>query len=205
MPSRNILKQDVMYSYYHVYARGNNQQAIFIDDADYRFFLSLIRRYLSIDDAYNQRGIGLYKNLRDDVELAAYCLMSNHFHLMLYQINQKGMSSLMRRVMTSYSQYFNRKYKRRGPLFESRYRASRVTTDTYLLHISRYIHLNPSSWRDYSFSSLRYYLDNAHASWITTHHINRLFTSQDEYQKFLEDYQETNDQLKFIRHELANG
>lgn len=203
MPGRNIRKEDVADSYYHVYARGVNKQKIFLDTADYTFFLSLLKRYLSRSETPTQRGV-TYPKLYDNIELLAYCLMTNHFHLLIYQINEEGMMQLMRRVMTSYSGYFNRKYDRSGPLFESRYRASRISNETYLFHISRYIHLNPSDWRSYRYSSLGSYLDSTPPDWLSTMRINNLFVSRDEYLRFLESYEQNKQELDIIKHTLAN-
>lgn len=203
MPGRNIRKVDVADSYYHVYARGVNKQEIFLDADDYKFFLSLLKRYLSRSEASSRRGVQ-YPKLYEGIQLLAYCLMTNHFHLLVYQINEQGMMQLMRRVMTSYSGYFNRKYSRRGPLFESRYRASRINNETYLLHISRYIHLNPTDWRGYNYSSLRSYLGTAPPDWLTTIRVNSLFSSRNEYLQFLESYEQNKTELDIIKHVLAN-
>ncbi|MDB5166989.1 MAG: hypothetical protein JWN26_134 [Candidatus Saccharibacteria bacterium] len=204
MPGRNILKQDVADSYYHIYARGVNKRGIYPDATDYTFFLSLIRRYLSRSETKSGRGAN-YPKLYDDIELLAYCLMPNHFHLLIYQVKPGSMQNLMRRIMTSYSGYFNRKYDRSGPLFESRYRASMVTSDSYLLHISRYIHLNPAKWREYNYSSLRAYLGKTPPDWLSIYKVSRFFTSQAHYLEFLEDYQETRNDLAIIKNELADS
>lgn len=203
MPGRNILKQDVAESYYHIYARGVNKQGIYPEAADYVYFLSLIKRYLSRSETKSGRGAD-YPKLYDSIELLSYCLMLNHFHLLIYQIKSGSMQNLMRRIMTSYSGYFNRKYSRSGPLFESRYRASIITTEPYLLHISRYIHLNPLNWREYNYSSLRAYLGKTPPDWLSTYKVSQLYTSQDHYLKFLEDYQDERDDLAIIKHELAD-
>jgi REP element-mobilizing transposase RayT len=203
MPGRNILKQDVPDSYYHVYARGSNKQPIFLEPQDYAFFLSLLKRYLSPHAVTSDRGV-LYESLHDDIRLSSYCLMNNHFHLLFYQITPGSMTRLMRRVMSTYVPYFNRKYHRRGPLFESRYRASRITSDEYLIHITRYIHLNPEKWRTYDYSSVHYYLDTSAPDWLTTQPISSLFSSRGEYLIFLENYKENRAIVDIIKHQLAN-
>ncbi len=203
MPGRNIRKVDVADSYYHVYARGVNKQRIFLDPADYTYFLALLKRYLSRSDTTTARGV-VFPKLYQDIELLAFCLMQNHFHLLVYQINEEGMVKLMRRIMTSYSGYFNRKYERTGPLFESRYRASRVDNESYLLHISRYIHLNPADWQNYNYSSLRSYLGAAAQDWLVIERITNLFTSRSDYLQFLESYEQNKAELDIIKHVLAN-
>ena len=203
MPGRNILKDDVADCYYHVYARGVNKEKIFKDSADFSFFLSLLSRYLSPSDTSTYRGLA-YAKLHASMELLAYCLMQNHFHLLVYQIDQGTMTRLMRGVMTSYSHYFNTKYERTGPLFETRYRASRIQDDSYLLHISRYIHLNPLDWRRYEYSSFGSYTNAHRPDWLMPAKIQSLFGTAEAYIQFIQDYEERRDELEVLKHALAN-
>lgn len=203
MPSRNVLKIDVPDSYYHVYARGASRQPIFLKDEDFTYFLSLFRRYLSEENITNAVGIA-YEKLFDDIEVLAYCLMGNHFHLLIYQKRAGAMQRLMRGIMTGYSRYFNKKYDRSGGLFESRYKASRVSNDNYLMHISRYIHLNPDKWRSYPYSSLDSYRNESPPSdWVRPKRILALFSSPNAYLEFVADYKDIRDELEAVKHELA--
>lgn len=202
MPSRNVLKIDVSDHYYHVYARGSSRQEIFLSSEDYEYFLQLFRRYLSAEKIVDGAGKP-YVKLFDDIEMLAYCLMRNHFHLLIYQHKEGSMQRLMRGVMTGYSRYFNHRYQRSGPLFESRYKASIVTSDSYLRHISRYIHLNPKSWQGYSHSSLPYYRDGITSDWLRPHRMLELFPSREAYVEFLADYESRRDILEGVKHELA--
>jgi putative transposase len=196
MPSRNVIKIDVPDSYYHVYARGHGRQKIFRDEQDFAKFMDLFERYLSESgDKYSSVGEG--------VSLLCYCLMGNHFHLLLYQTGQGAMSKLMRGIMTSYSMYFNRKYNLSGALFESRYKASRISSDPYLLHISRYIHLNPANWLAYPYSSIHSYYLNA-PDWLHPDRIIELFGSRAKYADFLNDYADYKESLTLFEDELAN-
>ncbi|MFZ1301103.1 MAG: transposase [Candidatus Microsaccharimonas sp.] len=136
--------------------------------------------------------------------MLCYCLMPNHFHLLVYQVNDHAMQRLMRGVMTAYSRYFNKKYRRSGSLFESRYKASRISGDYYLMHITRYIHLNPSDWRHYPYSSLQYYLQTSDADWLQEGRILDLFSSREKYSEFVEDYESVKESLALIRDELAS-
>lgn len=111
---------------YHVLSRGNNRQAIFRDDADRRHYLAKLRQYCA------EKG----------VELLCYCLLSNHVHL-LVETPRGNLSKLMQAFQTSYTSYFNRRHGRTGHVFEQRYKAFLVDRDSYLLQVSRYIHLNP--------------------------------------------------------------
>jgi putative transposase len=203
MPSRNVLKIDIADSYYHVYARGSSRKAIYQEEDDFSYFLGLFHRYLSDDEVKDGNGVP-YSKLSDDIELLAYCLMNNHFHLLIYQNHEGGMQRLMRGVMTSYSHYFNKKYDQSGPLFESRYKASRISTDEYLMHVSRYIHLNPDDWQTYRFSSIGAYRSNDSSDWLNTDRILQLFSNKTKYMEFVNDYKDVRDVYEYIKHELAN-
>ncbi len=204
MPSRNVIKVDIADSYYHVYARGASRDEIFIDDDDYIYFKSLFERYLSIEAKSDSLGRS-YAHLAGDLELLAFCLMSNHFHLLFYQRVEGGISTLMRGVMTSYSRYFNRKYNRTGSLFESRYKSSRISNDAYLMHISRYVHLNHNDWRKWPYSSYVHYAKDHGPEWLSTERILDLFSSREKYLEFVADYEENRRILDTIKSELANG
>jgi putative transposase len=186
MPRRNVIRQDVADSFQHVYARGHSKHKIFIDEQDYITFLNLFERYLSAEEAKDPYGIS-YPNFFNKVELLAYALMPNHFHLLIYQRQPGEMAKFMQSVLTSYSHYFNKKYKRTGSLFESRYKASMISDPSYLEHISRYIHLNPKHWREYEYSSLPYYLQQDEVSWIRPKRILNLFSGPDEYLVFVSE------------------
>lgn len=205
MPSRNVIKIDVADSYYHVYARGASRNAIFLDQEDYRYFLSLFARYLSNDEQHDSTGRP-YVHLVGQLELLAYCLMQNHFHLLFYQQDEGSISTLMRGIMTSYSRYFNKKYGRTGSLFESRYKSSRISSDEYLLHVSRYIHLNHREWRSWPYSSyLCYAGKNQAPQWLHVGRVTELFASRDKYLEFVADYEDSQRMRDAIKHELANG
>lgn len=203
MPSRNVLKIDMPDSYYHVYARGHGKQKIFRDEEDFEYFLSLFARHLSNQPTLNISGRS-YVHLQDDISLLCYCLMNNHFHLLLYQKQVGAMSQLMRSIMTSYSMYFNKKYQSSGALFESRYKASRISSESYLLHISRYIHLNPKDWMAYPYSSIHSYYLGA-PEWLQPEPVVELFGSLPKYADFLNDYADYKQSLELIEKELANS
>ncbi len=202
MPSRNIVKVDVPQSYYHVYARGHGRKKIFRDDEDFDMFTALFERHLSNEPVSNSFG-RQYPHLRGNVTLVCYCLMSNHFHLLLHQESVGAMSRLMRGIMTSYSMYFNKKYNSSGALFESRYKASRISNDMYLMHISRYIHLNPKDWMAYPHSSIHSYYLGA-PEWLDSQPVIDLFGSPAKYADFLNDYTDYKESLAVIEGELAN-
>lgn len=200
MPARNVTKVYVPHSYYHVYNRGVSKQVVFVDDDDYRTFLSILKRYLSPKSARTSNRT-LYPNYAQDVKLLAYCLMPNHYHLLLYQESADGMRKLMTSVGTAYSMYFNRKYKHVGTVFQQRYRAVRMRDEAQFAHISRYIHMNPSDYHRWEWSSLGYYIGDKHASWLTT----TMLPDVGDYRQFLDEYRERRAELKQLDEELAGS
>lgn len=115
------------------------------------------------------------------------------------------MTELLRSVMTSYVMYFNKKYQRVGPLFQTPFRASLIDKDAYLHHISRYIHLNPGKgWKDYEYSSIGYYRNIKIANWININSILELYDDKDEYIEFVGDYLANKQLLDELKWELAN-
>lgn len=192
MPAKNRVKKYVEGGYYHIYNRGIEGREIFSDEQDYKTFLLTLKRYLELYSGETREGfkkdrpsILTHKqemSLDSEVILLAYCLMPNHFHLLVKQKIGDGITKLMRRVCTNYSMYFNRKYERRGGLFESVYKAVAVSSEEQLINLSRYIHLNPvkiikrryglvetvvgSKPEEYAYSSLRKYLGLEEVSWV---------------------------------------
>ena len=202
MPSPNILKPDIENGYYHVYNRGVEKRLIFQDREDYTKFLYLLKIYLSPpEDLMKEfpllRIYIVQNNLSSEIELLCFCLMPNHFHFLLHQKSKGAMTKLMRRITTAYSMYFNKRHERIGPLFQSRFKASLVEGDEYLLHLSRYIHLNPlgrgASLDEFEWSSYLYYLDKRHADWLNVKNISEYFNNSKKnfsYKNFVEDYLE---------------
>jgi REP element-mobilizing transposase RayT len=204
MPGKNIYKDFVADSYYHIYNRGVDRQTIFRENDDYIVFLSLLKRYLSKKVSVNAVGVP-YPSYGDRLELLAFCLMPNHFHLLIYQHDKDAMTLLLRSVCTAYGMYFNKKYNRVGPLFQQRYKASRIYREDYLLHISRYIHLNPEDFEHWQWSSLSYYTGKYRSDWVSPQRILDLFGDDyKDYKEFLDSYKDRRDELEEIKHELAH-
>ncbi len=156
MPAKNTVKVYVADSYYHIYNRGVEKRTIFLDEQDYRVFLTYLKEALSpppdpeakhIDVTFKGstfKGVPkLPKNFHQKIDLLTFALMPNHFHLLVHQANHKDIKSFMQSIVTRYSGYFNKRYKRVGALFQGIYKAVLVESDEYLLHLSRYIHRNP--------------------------------------------------------------
>ncbi len=203
MPVRNTYKVSLDDSYYHVYSRGVAKQPIFIDDKDYAYFMALLERYLGGEEAASAYGV--YPNYREKIELLAYCLLQNHFHLLFYQVESGTMSILMKSLLGSYTRYFNKRWKRSGPLFESRYKASLVQDETYLLHISRYIHMNPRYYQRYPYSSYMHYIGATAADWLQASRIVDIFTdNRINYPQFCKEYETNKKLLEDIKNQLAD-
>lgn len=202
MPIRNVNKEYVADNYYHIYNRGVNKADIFRDRRDYLYFLNLLKRYLG-KETLRRKDHALYPNFHNQVELLAYCLMPNHFHLFIYQHDAEAIKNLMKSLGVAYGMYFNKRYKRLGPLFQQTYKAVRITDDGQLLHITRYIHMNPTNYRSYEWTSLPYYIGNKHATWLRPARLRDLFDG--DYLQFLKEYEGRRAELKSIKEELANA
>lgn len=203
MPGRNVVKEYLEESYYHIYNRGVNKNNIFLDRQDRIVFLGLLKRYLG-DEVDKKPNRSLYPNYQKDLQLLAYCLMNNHFHFFVFQQSNMAIADFMKSLTVAYSMYFNKRYNRVGAVFQQRYRAVRITNDWQLLHLSRYIHMNPRNYVDYEWSSLAYYLGNRQASWIKPDRINELFGETD-YLEFLKEYEDRRDELAAFKEFLANN
>jgi putative transposase len=218
MPSKNIIKTYIENGYYHIYNRGVEKRDIFLDEQDYRVFLSYLKIYLSpqeesVKDIKNNNNsdykdknkilseIYTLNNFFNKIDLICYVLMPNHFHLELRQTNKKDIEIFMRSLITKYSKYFNKKYERVGPLFQGRYKAILIQSIEYLLHLSRYIHLNPLNILNhnmpliaYPWSSYQIYVNDLSVNWlkkelIITNFIENGVFSISLYKNFVENYE----------------
>ena len=228
MPSKNIIKTYIENGFYHIYNRGVEKRRIFLDEQDYKIFLSYLKLYLSPKEESANEIINhdlkidnkekiiseLYKlnNFYNKIELISYVLMPNHFHLELKQKNKKEIESFMRSLITKYSKYFNKKYERVGPLFQGRYKAVLINNTEYLLYLSRYIHLNPTellvkgqSLIEYPWSSYPTYLEKLNISWLKINYIcnsfleNKIFSAA-LYKKYVEKVKDEDDEdLKLVK------
>ncbi len=140
----------------------------------------------------------LRNNLFFEVDLLAFCVMPNHFHLLVQQHTTDGMAKLLKRLTTAYAMYFNKKYHRVGSLFQGSYKAVLVSSDEYLLHVSRYIHLNyhvlqlPEFYS--RFTSYPYYLNIKRVGWVKPQAVLQILSRVNsasegyDYRSFVEDY-----------------
>mgnify|MGYP001559891616 CR=1 FL=1 len=139
---------------YHIYNRGVEKRNVFISDKDYFRFIHNLFEFNDKAPAcnifyklpfLNSYEVGLRKNptRKCVVEILAFCLMPNHFHLMVRQKHSNGITEFMRKLLTSYSKYFNQKYKRTGGLFEGKFKSVHVKDNVQAKYLFSYIHLNP--------------------------------------------------------------
>jgi len=233
MPYKNQIKQLIEGGFYRAYNRGHNKQEVFLDAQDYKTYLYIIKKYLDPnfrETKFLPNGeavqVPVNKPLYDKVELHAYCLMPNHFHLLLKQKTKDSMSKLLNVLGSQYSSYFNEKYKQEGSIWQGTYKAVRIRSEEQYLHVSRYIHLNPMGilgiiphMRDYPLSKLSAYPYSSYSSfigttnkpiWLKPDNILHYFSSQhkktgDSYKKFVENYIEMNDASKEKEKELIKG
>ncbi|MCX6713643.1 MAG: transposase, partial [Candidatus Vogelbacteria bacterium] len=140
---------------YHIYNRGVNKQPVFLNDHDR--FRSLLLLYLTNNKnevhISNYRGFSLQDYFTIEkgeplVEIIAYCLMPNHFHLILKEIEDGGISKFMLKLLTGYGMYFNKKNDRTGPVFEGCFKAKHIAEDSHLEYLLAYVHLNPVKIKD---------------------------------------------------------
>lgn len=212
----------VQQTYYHIYNRGVEKREIFLDEQDFAVWKSYISTYLLPKDTNElsliissetattkekDKALKLLRmnNFSNTITLHAYCFMPNHFHLLVHQKEQENIDQFMNSLGTRYAMYFNKKYRRVGPLFQGVYKAVRVTRDEQLLYLTKYIHRNPShdsarNLRSYPYSSYRSYLGVVQEKWVDTITIPSVAgMNKSRYQAFIEEQKEderTNEILK---------
>ncbi len=143
--------------YYHIYNRGVEKREIFTSESDYNRFVYLLY-YANLFEPVNMRSMinqGFPSVNRGEtlVDIGGWCLMPNHFHLLVKEKSNGGLSKFLSKLQTGYSMYFNKKNERTGALFQGSFKAEHLNTDEYLKYIYSYIHLNPikliqSDWKE---------------------------------------------------------
>ena len=134
--------------YYHLYNRGNSKQKIFHDNEDYFRFMSLLFACNS-ENNFRIFSLGVEESPYDFergkqlVAIGSFCIMPNHFHILITQLEEKGISKFIQKILTAYSMYYNKKYKHTGGLFEGKFKSEHADSDRYLKYLFSYIHLNP--------------------------------------------------------------
>lgn len=207
---------------YHVFNRGINRCPTFTSKKEYLRALNSIKYYQNVNppislSKYLNRGtekkgeiFQLITKKEKLITLFCFCLMPNHFHLLLKQEKDRGISKFMSNFQNSYTRYFNIKNNRDGSLFLDQFKAVRIETDEQLIYVSRYIHLNPhtnfvvnsiNDLENYPWSSLSAYIKND-AALVNKEQIMSNFKNGDDYRKFVTDQADYQRRLKEIRHLL---
>lgn len=141
--------------FYHIYNRGVDKRNIFEDQCDMQRFFQSMNEFNVIEPIGSIYAASFKKNIKfghstskfndlDNrlVNFICFCLNKNHYHFLLEQVTDNGISEFMKRLGGGYTKHFNEKYKRSGSLFQGRFKSSRIDSDKYLRHISVYINLN---------------------------------------------------------------
>ncbi len=188
---------------YHIYNRGVAKQPLFRDESDFLQFLLGLSFYreskpeTSLATAKKLQSVDEQTQGEPDqplVEILAFCLMPNHFHLLVRQTTNGGISTFMSRVLNSFTRYANTRQQRVGTMFQGTFRAVHITSDEQLLHVSRYIHLNPFVARlvdhtvEYRWSSYSNYLRDQPTRLCHPGFVLELSGGADRYQEFVDDY-----------------
>lgn len=199
---------------YHIFNRGSDKRNIFLLQKDYRRFIKTFYYYQfegpkpKLSELSKNRFIKFNPTQSSKlVEILTYCLMPNHFHFLVKQLKTDGISIFMSQLANSYTKYFNRKFKRIGSLLQGTFKSVIVKTDGQLIHVSRYIHINPvvagivSKPQYHQWSSYAEYANGSDGH-CSTDLILSLFSSRKEYCKFTEDQIDYGKSLEAIKHQL---
>lgn len=198
---------------YHVFNRGVEKRKVFLNERDYKHFLETLKHYLVITTKLSRKTKRFAKQTDPQmVEILCYVLMPNHYHLLMRQKSDDGISIFMNRAANSYTKYFNVKNSRIGPLFQGRFKAIRIETDEQLLYVSRYIHLNPlvsnlvNDLEDYRWSSYPAYVvqDELQNIPLNTQDILSHLSSNEDYKKFVMEQADYANSLEEIKHHVLD-
>ena len=221
MPKRKVPL--VSEEIYHVFNRSVAQQPIFRNRREHNIFTNLIeyyrfsyppKRFSHYQRLANEERVELLNNLylknKTLVEIYSFCLMPNHYHILLKQKSENGIKDFIRLAQNSYSRYLNIKTKRFGALFQSPFKATRVDSDEQFIHVARYIHLNPlttyllkdlSSLSIYEWSSYIDYVGNNPRRFLNTSFLMFIIKDKERFKKFTADnldYQRKLDKIKHL-------
>lgn len=215
MPAKHRVKSYEENGYYHLFNRGVEKREVFRDAQDYSVYLSYLKTYLEPKDELSlqtvisssnvpwgekDKAIKLLRlnNFSDSISLMAFCLMPNHFHLLVKQTEAMTIDRFMNSLNTRYTMYLNKKYDRVGQLFQDVYKAVQLSATDQLLYLTRYIHRNPDyllpqgqALRKYEYSSYPVYLGERNVSWVKTAEILSFFSKSEfnSYEAFVEGHE----------------
>ncbi len=164
--------------YYHIYNRGAHRKKIFLENANYLYLISLFKKYSS----------------QYSVIIVAYCLMPNHYHLILRQKDGGNISNFLRTTFNAYTQAINKRYNHSGTLFQGQCKSKQLNNDAHCLQVIRYIHRNPvssllvSSSREWQFSNYLEWIGLRRGTTADFELRDSLFKTPRDYEKFVEEY-----------------
>ena len=210
--------------YYHIFNRGVDHSAVFRTSRDYQHFLSCLEfyRYREPDvrfSAFRRMNAQTAEAVRFrleqsgvNVSVLAYACMPNHFHLLVRQEVEFGIHQFLFKALNSFAKYLNTKHRRVGPVFQGNFRAVPVSSDEQLLHVSRYIHLNPvvagiatmQSLETYPWTSYPYYVGSSQG-WINTSEIIGMIGSVPSYRTFVSEQEGYGRMLSGMRHLMMDS
>ena len=198
---------------YHIFNRSVQGIPIFRGQREYNLFLEATKYYLQPNPPTR---FSIYRTSKDKftinlgqklVTIINFCLMPNHFHFTLRQEKENGIRRFIQKISNSFAHYFSLKYQNRGHVFEGKFKAVMIENDNQLLHLSRYIHLNPvtafltENPKDYPYSSYLTYLGKEKLEIIDPSLVLDQFSSPNKYEKFVldqKDYQRTIEKIKHL-------
>jgi len=197
---------------YHIYNRSVQGIPIFKGQRENEIFLETIKYYLQANPPTR---FSIYRTNKDKfsinhdqklVTIINYCLMPNHFHFTLRQEEENGIRRFIQKISNSFAHYFALKYQNSGPVFEGNFKAVRIESNEQLLHLSRYIHLNPvtaylvENPEDYPYSSYLIYIRKEKSEIINPSIVLNQFRYPKQYQKFVLDQKDYQRSLQMIKH-----
>ncbi len=205
---------------YHIFNRGVECRPLFTTNQEYDRFVMLLGfyRYQKLTLSFSHYRLlsasdrdGFMKKLGDtphSIDILAYALMPNHFHLLVRQRQENAITQTLANISNSYAKYFNIKHHRVGPLYQGPFKAVHVETDQQLIHLSRYIHINPvvvgAMTQEELLSSARTsfpeYLGQSETSFTDIKPILSHFVSKESYKKFVFDQVAYGKELEKIKH-----
>ena len=210
MPSR--ITPFVNNYFYHVYNRGSERRQIFGSRRDHQRFVKTINYYQFLGPKPKFSHFSQFQTFKPNpakkiVDVICFCLMPNHFHFLLKQLVDGGITEFVSKVSNSYTKYYNIKYNRVGPLMQGEFKSVLVESGEQLIHLSRYIHLNPrvslitKDLDSYEWSSYKEYLGEV-GGFCAKQEILSLFKNKEAYQQFVLDQVDYGERLEQIKHQV---
>lgn len=197
---------------YHVFNRGVEKRLVYLEERDYKRFIQTLYFYQfrgpksRFSEYLRSKKNKQFQQNPKIIEIISYCLMPNHFHLLIKQLEDGGIQELVKKVVDSYTKYFNIKYNRVGHLFQGQFKAKLVESEEQLVHISRYIHLNPfvasltQDLNTYLYSSYPTFVHLVSDSISNPDIVLNLFKDFESYRKFVLDQRDYAKELEKIKH-----